>query len=103
MYNNLYLILLRINMDPYYVLGLDSTYNIADAIDSYNTLITYYKNLNILDNEKIIAINELDMAINSIKEGLTVTDFSKVFNDEFEKKTKENLFPTFGYIEKIYN
>jgi hypothetical protein len=101
MFNIILIILLRIIMDPYLILGLDPTYNIADAIDSYNTLIIYYKNLNIIDDERITAINQLDTAINIIKGNSNVVNFIEVFNGEFEKRTKEDLIPSFGYIEKI--
>ena len=84
-------------MDAYQILGLDRRYNVSDAIDSYNTLVQYYRSSNVYsEDEKKEVISRLDKAIESITK--KKDSFNDTFNRDFENNVKGYGF---GYVETI--
>lgn len=91
-------------LSPSVILGLSSSYNKSDAIDSYNSLTLWYKNNDLLtEEEKRSATNILNWAIENIIETfIEQTTFNTQFNRDFLENymsSKNNY--RFGYIEKI--
>ena len=79
-------------LSSYQTLGLTEDANVSDAIDSYNVLYAYYKQLDIPESEKTTALESLDKAINAIND--KDLQFNNQFNKDFVKvyKSQNNLF-----------
>lgn len=90
------------SLSPYLILGLDKNYNKSDAIDSYNSLTLWYKNnTSLSEEEKLHAINLLDISIKNIIDSfLEQKSFNEQFNKDFLFKYSKQT-NKFGYIEKI--
>lgn len=90
------------SLSPSLILGLDKNYNKSDAIDSYNSLTLWYKNnTSLSEEEKLHAINLLDISIKNIIDSfLEQKSFNEQFNKDFLVKYSKQT-NKFGYIEKI--
>ena len=97
-------------LNSFEILGLDTTYNKSDAIDSYNSLTLWYKNNTVLSKEeKSQAIKILTNAIKDIIDSYSEqTSFNEQFNRDFLNnylKQQDCRLSSpdcrFGYIEKI--